>query len=289
MKQKLADLHTHSIYSDGCNLPEEILALAIAKNIDTLAITDHDNLEGSKKLINLSKGKITAYSGVELTIKYKQGRMHLLGYNIDLNNEKLNKILKEIHESSIYNLILYKKIIEKDYQIKFIEEDVDKLINSFGNKGRPDLAKLLVKYGYCKDIEDAFQKYLIPAYEKARKIKKGISLEEGVELIHNAGGVAIIAHPSSLEYTEEEFAKEIKKFISIGIDGLETRHYKFSPHDSEFYHSIAKKHGLLESGGTDFHGIEIKPDVEIGTGKNNNVYIPSDSLLLTKNIKSRYM
>lgn len=289
MKKKLTDLHTHSIHSDGCNLPEEILDLAISKNIDTLAITDHDNLEGSKELIKLNKGRITVYSGVELTIKFKQGRMHLLGYNIDLYNQDLNKILKEIRESSIYNLLLYKEIIERDYHIKFLEEDIDKLVNALGNKGRPDLAKLLVKYGYCKDIENAFQKYLIPAYEKARKIKKGISLEEGIELIHNAGGIAILAHPTSLEFSEEQFKKEIKKFISIGIDGLETRHYKYSPQDSEFYHNIAIKYGLLESGGTDFHGLEIKPDVEIGTGKDNNVYIPSNSLSLTKNIKSRYM
>ena len=97
---KKEDLHTHSIYSDGSNTPKELIELAIANNITTFALTDHDNIEGSKEIIRLNNGRLNIYSGVELSIMAPKGRFHMLGYNIDLDNENLNKELREIKETS---------------------------------------------------------------------------------------------------------------------------------------------------------------------------------------------
>lgn len=287
--KRIDDLHTHSIHSDGSNTPEELIKLAKQHNIKNFALTDHDNIEGSKEIVKYTNRGINIYSGVELTIKYKQGRMHLLGYNIDLENENLNRVLKEIKEISIYNVLLYIELLKKDYGIVFPQAEIDTLVTSPGNVGRPQLALLLIKYNYCENVDECFDRYLIPVFEKVRKVKRGISLEEGTTLIHNAGGVTILAHPNSLKHSANEFSSLMPYFISTGVDGLETEHPKLSLPERSFYHDLAIQYDLLESGGTDYHGIEIKPDTMIGTGKKNNIYIPEDSLTLTKKIKSRYM
>lgn len=289
MKERKDDLHVHSIHSDGSNTPKQIVEIAIAKNIANLALTDHDNIEGSKEIIRYNGNGINIYSGVELTIKYKQGRMHLLGYNFDVEDENLNKTLQEIKEISIYNVLLYLELLRKDYGIIFPQEEIDTLIKSPGNIGRPQIAKLLKKYNYCKTIDECFIRYLNPVYDKSRKVKKGISLEEGTDLIHRAGGITSLAHPNSLKHTHEEFASLMPYFISAGINSLETEHPNLTKEERAFYHEMAVKYHLLESGGTDYHGIEIKPDIELATGRNNDIYIPENSLTLTKKIKNRYM
>ena len=288
MKREIVDLHTHSVYSDGCNTPEEILNMAISKGVTTLAITDHDFIEGSKELVRINQGRIDIYSGVELTIKSDTGRMHLLGYNIDLDNPQLNKVLLKQREDGIYNVLLYIEVLKKDFNLFIPNEEIDKMLSIKGNVGRPQLAILLVKLGYCKDVEEAFQKYLIYAYEKVRKIKKGITEEEGIELIKNANGVPILAHPNSLKKSYKELKEKIIYLKSVGLQGLETTHPNLNMEERYIYSEFAKELNLLESGGSDFHGIEVKPDVELGRGRNNNFYIPKNTLTLTKKIKSRY-
>lgn len=288
MKKNIADLHTHSVYSDGCNTPEEILNAAIADNITELAITDHDYIEGSKELIRLNQGRITVYSGLELTIKSDTGRMHMLGYNIDLENENLNNFLRKQRADGIYNVLLYIEIIKKDFGLVIPQEEIDAMLDVKGNVGRPQLALLLLKLGYCSDVEDAFQKYLIYAYEKARQVKKGITEEEGIALIREAGGVPILAHPNSLKKSYEDLKKKIIYLKSVGLQGLETEHPNLNMEERYIYKTFAKELDLLESGGTDFHGHEVKPDIDLGTGRKGNIYIPERSLSLTKKIKSRY-
>lgn len=254
-----------------------------------MALTDHDNIEGSKELVKYNDKDINIYSGVELTAKVPKGRMHILGYNIDLDNPDLNQTLKEMKEASIYNLLLYIEIIKKDFGIILPQDEIDNLINSKSNIGRPQLARLLLKYGYCKSINEAFDAYLSHAYEKVRKIKKGLTKEEAIELINASGGVASLAHPSSLCMDNEELFAEIKYLKSIGLSSIEVIHINNNPLQRKYYHELAKYFDLLESGGTDFHGLEVKPDVEMVTGRNFNVDINENTLSLTKKIKNRYI
>jgi len=283
------DLHMHSIYSDGSLSPKELLDEGEKIGLEVMALTDHDTIEGSKDFIKANKGRMYVYSGVEMTAKVNKGRMHILGYNIDLDNHNLNKKLKEIKEDSIYNFLLYVEILRKKFKLDIPQYLVDEIINAKGNIGRPQLAILLVNLGFCTDVEDAFQKYLISAYETVRTIKKGVSKEECISLIKEAGGVISLAHPSSLKMTEEELDREIAYLKGVGLDAIEVIHINNNDRQRLFYHELAKKYDLLETGGTDFHGLTVKPDVYLGTGRTNNVDINIKTLSFTRNVKSRYM
>lgn len=289
MKLNKTDLHMHSIYSDGSNTPEELIERSLNEQTTTIALTDHDIIEGSKEIIRINNGRAYIYSGVELTIKANKGRFHLLGLNIDLDNIELNEELRKQKEAGLYNIMLYIEVLKKDFGIIIPQEEIDNLYKIPGNVGRPQLALLLIKLGYCKEVEECFKKYLIHAYDKVRSVKKGITAEQGIELITNAGGVPIIAHPNSLKLAYKELKDYIIYLKSIGLQGLETEHPNLSMEERYVYHEFCKELDFLESGGTDYHGIDVKPDIEIGSGRNGNIYIPEHSLSLTKQIKSRYM
>lgn len=289
MITKKADLHCHSIYSDGGDTPEQITEKAEKNNIEILALTDHDNIDGSKKIVAIPNKKVYRYSGVELTAKATKGRKHILGINIDLENPELNSRLKEMREASIYNIFLYIDLLKKDHGIYIPQTKIDELLNLKGNIGRPQLALILIDLGYCKTVEEAFQMYLIDVYEKVRSVKKGLTTEEAVSLIVNARGVASLAHPSTLKMNREELKKELIYLKSLGLSCIEAYHSNEPEEARAYYLELAQELDLMISGGTDYHGIAVKPDIELGAGRNNNTIITASQLTLTKNIKSRYM
>ena len=281
--KKIIDMHTHTDYSDGDLSPQELIRLAIDKGIGTIAITDHDTIEGIKNVnrsekIILDSG-IEIISGIELSAKVNRGRMHILGYGIDLNNKTLNKKMVDLKDNSINSVLSIMEQIKRDYGIRFSYEDIKELVNSNHNLGRPDLAKLCVKYGYATTLSDAFDKYLIDAHNKTRQSNKGLQYQECLELIANSGGIPVLAHPKSLELSEKEFLILLKEMVSCGLKGIEVYHSSHSKEEMNYYLEIANKYDLLISGGSDFHGKTVKPDIELGTGKNNNIRIKKLSLL----------
>jgi predicted metal-dependent phosphoesterase TrpH len=281
------DLHVHTTHSDGSKTPKEIIDLAKEVGIYIMAITDHDNIEGSKEVVKNHPSNMIIYSGVELTIKSDIGRMHMLGYNIDLDNPTLNNYLNKNKETSIYNLLLYVEIIKKDYGINLTNEEIESITSKPGNIGRPDLAVLLVQKGICKTIDEAFDKYLTPAYQKASKLKKGIDYKEGIDLIKGAGGVPVLAHPSSLLLDSFALERKVKEMKEAGLEGIEVIHTNENDNDRSFYGYLAGKYKLLETGGTDYHG-DSKPDVKLGTGRWHNVSIKPRHLSLVRNVPPRY-
>ncbi len=281
-KNNLVDLHTHSIYSDGDLSPEELINLAKSKNIKSLAITDHDTINGN--LAILEKGffqdqEIQIIPGIELSAKVPKGRMHILGYDIDLKNKELNKKMKELENNSINSVLSIIEQIKRDYGIIFTYQELKELVNATHNLGRPDIAKLIVKNGYAKTIQEAFDLYLIDAHQKTRGNNKGLSYQECLNLILNSGGIPVLAHPHSLELNEKELLLLIKEMINNGLQGIEVYHSNHTKEQTKLYLEIARKYNLLISGGTDYHGKSVKPDIELGTGRNNNVMIRSLSIL----------
>ena len=281
--KKTIDMHTHTNYSDGDLSPEKLIRLAIDKRIGTLAITDHDTIEGIKKVnrnenIIVDSG-IEIINGIELSAKTDKGRMHILGYDIDLKNKALNKKMIDLKDNSINSVLSIMEQIKRDYGIRFGYDDIKELVNANHNLGRPDLAKLCVKYGYATTSQDAFDKYLIDAYNKTRQTSKGLQYQECLELIKNSGGIPFLAHPKSLELSEKEFLILLKEMINCGLKGIEVYHSSHSKEEMNYYLKIANKYGLLISGGSDFHGKTVKPDIELGTGKDNNIKIKKLSLL----------
>ena len=280
---KLIDMHMHSCYSDGELTPMELVKLAINKNIGVISITDHDTINGIKS-INKSDSLIVdsgikIVDGIEFSIKASHGTFHVLGYNIDLNNECLNKKLRQLKDSSINYIFSVMEQIKRDYGIFFTYEDIKSLVNSNRKLGRPELAKLCVKNGYAVNVQDAFDKYLNAANEKVRFLSKSLSYEECLDLISVCGGISILAHPKSLDLSDKEFLLLLKNMISCGLGGIEVYHSSHSFDEMNYYLDISNKYNLLVSGGSDYHGKTVKPNVELGTGVNNNLKIKKLSLL----------
>lgn len=289
MSDKIIDLHTHTNYSDGDLSPTELIRLAIEKRIGILGITDHDTLDGIKKIDRSNSlivdSGIQIIDGIELSAKVSKGRMHILGYDIDINDTNLNKKMGELKDNSINSILSIMEQIKRDYGIFFRYDDIKGLVNSKHNLGRPDLAKLCVKYGYASSIQDAFDKYLIEAHNKTRSTSKGLLYEECIELILKSKGIPVLAHPKSLELSEKEFLIFLKEMINFGLKGIEVYHSSHTEEEMKFYLEIANKYNLLISGGSDYHGSTVKPDIDLGTGKNHNIKIKSLSLI--EEIKNR--
>ena len=280
MNDKLIDMHLHTNYSDGELTPNELIKKAIDNNVGTMAITDHNSINGLRNInYELITNNITIINGVELSAKVDHGQMHILGYDFDINNEYLNNELYKQKENSLHYILSVMEQIKRDYKIVFSYDDIINLVTANHNLGRPDLALLCVKYGYAKNIQEAFSKYLNPAKEIIRDTNKRITFEECIYMIKNANGIPVLAHPKSLELNEKEFLITLKKMIQSGLMGIEVYHSSHTKEEMEYYLSIANKYNLLISGGSDFHGENVKPNTMIATGVNNNLHIKKLSLV----------
>lgn len=281
MTNKLIDMHMHTTYSDGELSPNELIKKAIDNNIGTIAITDHNSVNGLKAIEYTSeiKNNINIINGVELSAKVDHGQMHILGYDFDINNEYLNNELFKQKENSLNYILSVMEQIKRDYKIIFGYYDIVKLVTANHNLGRPDLAKLCVEYGFADNIKDAFTKYLNPAKEKIRGTNKRITYEECIHIIKEANGIPVLAHPKSLELSEKDFLILLRDLIKCGLMGIEVFHSSHSKEEMDYYLKIANEYNLLISGGSDYHGEHVKPDTMIGTGVNNNLKIKKLSLV----------
>lgn len=275
---KLVDLHTHTSYSDGTNSPLEVLELAKKSNVGVLSITDHDTIEGIRKYKNVlhNDESLKFVDGVELSVKVNHGRMHILGYGIDIDNKYLNDKLSWIRENKINSFLTIYEEVKREYNLEFSNIELVKLIESVYNEGntinRVDIAKMCVKYGYASDVKDAFNKYLITAYENTRKYRKGINYKEAINVINLAHGVSVLAHPKSLELDKKEFLILLKELIKCGLGGIEVYHSSHTNEEMKFYKQVCLEYNLFMTVGSDYHG-NNKKDVKIGSGVDNNLNI----------------
>ena len=263
---KYIDLHTHTTYSDGELTPDELIKEAINKNIKTLAITDHDTIEGLNH-ITYKSDKINVIRGIELSAKVDIGTMHILGLDIDKDNKDLNKKLIELKDNSINSVLSVIEQLKKYYNIYFTYEELKELVNYNHNLGRPDLARLLIRKGYVNTVKEAFDKYLIEAHNKAKSTKKGITYQECIELILKSNGIPVLAHPKTLKLNDKELLYLLKDMINSGLMGIEVYHSSHDREEINKYLKLANELNLLISGGSDYHGINTKPDIKLGCGK----------------------
>lgn len=278
---KLIDMHVHTNYSDGQFSPDEVIQLAINAGIGIVAITDHDTLDGIKKVDRnkdfIKESGINIVNGIEISTHSDTGTMHILGYDIDLDNEALNDKLNAIRTNRLNSTLAVMEQVRRDYGITFSYSDIIDLVNS-RHVGRPNLAKLCIKYGFSDNISDAFEYFLNPAKEKTRKYSRNLFYPEVFKLVKDAGGIVILAHPKTLKLDNYNLDKLIFNMKEYGLDGIEVFNSIHSLDDVNYYKYLADKYNLLVSGGTDFHGPLIKPDIEIGTGY-GNIKIKSLSLI----------
>ena len=284
---KLIDMHVHTNYSDGQFSPDEVIKRAIDSNVGVMAITDHDTLGGIKKIDRnkdfIKESGIKIINGIEISAHSDIGTMHILGYDFDLDNKELNDKLDELRTNRMNSTLAVMEQIRRDYGISFSYSDIIELVNS-KHVGRPLLAKLCVKYGFSDSISDAFDNFLNPAKDKVRRYDKNIFYPECFKLVKDAGGLVILAHPKTLKLKDYDLDKLIYNMKEYGLDGIEVYNSIHTMKDVIFYKVLADKYDLLISGGTDFHGPSIKPNIEIGTGYGN---IKIKKLSLVDELKKR--
>jgi hypothetical protein len=244
---KFADLHLHTQFSDGTFTPEELAGHGASLGFAALALTDHDSVEGCARMAAAcAAAGIEFIVGAELTAEHEDTEVHILGYFLDPENQTLlEKIARfqAVRQNRIREMVAALNKVGVPLQV----ESVFELANC-QSPGRPHVARALVKGKLIGNLDEAFDKYL----KKGRPAwvpKTKMSALEGVELIHHAGGLAVMAHPG-LNRTDEI----IPDLVDAGLDGIECFHTKHSTVMSERYLEIADKFHLLVTGGSDCHG-----------------------------------
>ncbi len=253
MDTRRADLHTHTRYSDGLLTPAELVARAHAAGISALAVTDHDSIDGLPEAMAAgSELGIEVVSGVELSVTAGGQEIHLLGYGFDAANQGLKAHLDRFRDVRMRR---GRAIVEalNGLGIPLAMEDVLAFARD-GVVGRPHVAKALVKRRLVASYEDAFARYLCdegPAFV-AKPLFPAL---QGIALIHAAGGLAVLAHPGTRVEGEV-----IQQLIRAGLDGIETIHPSHSSALTRRYEDLAHRYGLLETGGSDYHGLRSEED-----------------------------
>lgn len=281
----MIDLHTHTKESDGEKTIEELIDLAISKNIQALAITNHDTAEGLDKASNYAKDKnITFIPGIELDTKVEQGQMHILGLFINPEQKELSEILENIREERV---VRNNKFIEEFNKMGFdITIEELKEISNGNIIAKPHFAKVFLRKGYIQSTDEMYDKYFnqhpFIDIKKTQLIPK-----EVIKIIKKANGVAILAHPQSLKLSDKELLKKIKELKSYGLDGLECYHSRQTPEQMKRFKQIAKEYDLLITKGSDYHGPIVKPQIKLGTGIDYNLVSNDDEIILEKLLKYR--
>ena len=256
---KFADLHLHTQFSDGTFTPEELVLRAQNAGFACIALTDHDTVEGCERAAAACAAvKMDFISGAELTAEHEDTEVHVLGYFLDTKNRVL------LDRIGKFQAVRQNRINEmcaalNKLGIPLKAEAVFALANC-KSPGRPHVARALVKEKLISNLDEAFEKYL----KKGRPAwvpKTKMSALESVELIHQAGGLAVMAHPG-LNRTDDI----IPDLVAVGLDGIECFHTKHSTVMTERYLEIAEKYNLLVTGGSDCHGFSKKQPL-IGTVK----------------------
>ena len=270
----MIDLHCHSTASDGELTPTELLRLAEQNGVSAVALTDHDTTDGLEDFL-ATDSTIERIPGVELSCCLAgSNAIHIVGLYVDRANLALQEALAQIRRwRDDRNIAILEKLRELGMPVSFEEvlEIASKEPDASGNVviGRPHIAKALCRHGYCKDVRDAFDKFLRndrPAYVNRRKLEA----REGIRLLHDAGAVVIWAHPFVTMSRRNKVTHAIKELMFEGLDGLETIYPDYKPADTPYGQALAKNRMLLESGGTDYHGPKTRKGIQIGFGYEQN-------------------
>ena len=262
------DLHIHSKFSDGEYSLEEIVKKLRENGIKTFSITDHDNAESIKAMENVDTSGLIYIPGIEFSASKGKYQMHILGYGIDGHSNELLGACKEIKtRKNLRNLEVIQQLKEK-FGIEITREEALELLNRTGFVGQTTIAKLLVDKGIIPNVKFYFDNFF---KELKLKTDATIDLDRAVQIIHNAGGMSVIAHPISIENKYGVQIDEIYEiFRNAGIDGIEIFNSKHTLSDIKRYYKLAREEKLLVSGGSDYHGEIMKPNIKLGKSSKDN-------------------
>ena len=260
------DLHVHTTASDGTLSPKEVVELAANNDISVIAITDHDSVNGIKEAKDAAReSKTEVVPGVEISCGYEGREIHVLGFFIDWNDQIFQERLHESkggrdqRNDKMIALMRQDGIDISMEKLKFGKEDT--VVN------RAHFARFLKENGYVKSNEEAFKKYVGDGCKYYLE-REYVPAETAIEWIHEAGGIAFLAHPYLYHLKEPQVKKLVKDFKEMGGDGLEAYHSSVNQGQVNLLREYAKENNLMVSGGTDFHGAN-KPYIHLGVGKGN--------------------
>lgn len=262
-----SDLHIHTLYSDGVFSPEKIVDTAIDVGLQVIALTDHDNILSYQVAKDYLKkenkeDKLEIIQGIEVNTLYKNYEVHILGYFMDVNNSDFQNLLKVQQQARVKQTKEIINLLAKKEGIRIKYEDIKKQVAEGGSIGRPHIAKAITNAGGTTSVIEAYAKYIhddSPVYVQ----RKTVTPQDAVEIIYDAGGVPVIAHPHDLDIAESL----IKELMQYGLRGIEAYHRKHSPACVEYFSSMAEELGLIVTGGSDFHAPNIM-NGQIILGKN---------------------
>jgi predicted metal-dependent phosphoesterase TrpH len=279
----LIDLHTHTDRSDGSTDPGDLVRLAAREGIEALGIADHDTLAGYDAALPTAAGcGLELVCAVELSTRpneksapgKRETSVHLLGYwLLSPPSAQFRQWLESQQETrSQRNLKLVAKLQHLGVAITLAEAE------TYGRNqvGRPHFARVLCDKGYVSNMQEAFDIYLADE-AKAAVGRDEPTLEAGIRRIIDGGGMASLAHPVRLPQRGHDLANLLERLIDVGLQGIEVFHSEHSPADTAEYAGLARRYGLIPTGGTDFHG-ENKPGIRLGTGINSNLCLPYNFL-----------
>jgi predicted metal-dependent phosphoesterase TrpH len=259
------DLHVHSTASDGSLSPLKIIERAKEIGLRAVAITDHDTIEGSAEALGYPPlPSLEILPGIEISAHVPSGTMHILGYLLRLDDSSLRQTLKRVQEARANrNMKIVERLQELGVPIQYPELTA---VSGGGQIGRPHIAQVLVHKGAARSVDEAFKRFLRKggaAYVSRYRLLPG----EAIQMILRAGGVPVLSHPFTLDVRDEgDLESLLVDLKGAGLKGMEVYYPEHGPERTIQYERLARRHGLVMTGGTDFHG-EAKPRVQMGIGR----------------------
>ncbi|MBO5836638.1 MAG: PHP domain-containing protein [Oscillospiraceae bacterium] len=265
------DLHTHSYYSDGTCLPSQLISQARQLQLSAVALCDHNTVAGLPEFVAAaSEGPVEAVPGVELSTQYEKTELHILG--LFIRPEKYAEVTALMAPLLLEKEQSNRSLVDKLNDIGFAL-DYDKIkAAAAGNVNRAVIGAEMTRLGYVPSIKDAFKEYLNESKGFYRPPRR-LDAYDAIRFIKSIGAVAVLAHPF-LSLDETGLRKFLPRAVQAGLDAMEVYYSKFSPEQTALAEQIAKKYGLLPSGGSDYHG-DNKPDIFLGVGR-GDLRVPGD-------------
>ncbi len=252
------DLHLHTTHSDGILSVKELMQKAIKSGLRAISITDHDTIDGYIEAKTLEEAKsLEVISGIEISCFDHKQDYHLLGYCMDVHHTFLVRHLEVMrHDRERRSLAIIEKLANLDIIISY--EKLKEYANG-ASITRPHIAEMLIREGYTQTLKEGFKRYL-DKHKPAFEAKMKYTIQEGCELIHSCGGVAVIAHP---KITYRHIA--LPSYLgSLGVDGIEITHPTQGRTVQTLYRQYARRNGFVMTGGSDFHGSRIYDEKNFG-------------------------
>ena len=283
------DLHVHSTRSDGTYTPTQLVDYAMEKGLAAFALTDHDTIDGLEEAISYAEGLRTKQTeagalapsspvpevipGIEFSSEYQGQDIHIVGLYIDYHNKTFAAKLQEFVDSrTLRNQKMCRLLQEAGMDITY-----DALLQEFPDSviTRAHYAKYMLNHGYITSMKEAFDRYVgdhAPCYVPREKVTP----KQAVELILEAGGIPILAHPILYHMGKERLDNLVSELKEAGLTGIEAIYSTYNAHEEREIRELAAKYDLCISGGSDFHGSN-KPGLDLGTGY-GKLFVPYDIL-----------